>query len=104
VTALIVSEAAREQIEEVQRWWLENRQAAPNLFEDELEAAFALITHSLRIGVPYAHPRAVGVRRVMLIRCRYHLYYQIEDERGEHETVVVVALWHAQRGSGPPLR
>jgi plasmid stabilization system protein ParE len=104
VTAVNVTETADEQIDEVLRWWWENRPAAPNLFADELDAAFTLLAHSPRVGVPYPHPRVAGVRRVMLIRCRYHLYYQIETARDGSETVLVVALWHAQRGSGPPLR
>jgi transposase len=38
-------------------------------------------------------------RRVLLPRARYHVYYV---PRGG--VVLVLAVWHAKRGSGPPLR
>ena len=101
----IITQTAREQIDEVDAWWLKNRPAAPDLFADELAAALALLTESPRGGVSYAHPRASGVRRLLLFRCRYHVYYIVEAApEGPDDVVTVVALWHTQRGSGPPLR
>ena len=38
------------------------------------------------------------VRRVLMPHCRYALYFVIEEN-----DVLVVALWHMARGSGPPL-
>ncbi len=36
---------------------------------------------------------------MLLARSRYHVYYAPLDDE-----VVVLAIWHASRGSGPPLR
>jgi len=41
-----------------------------------------------------------GVRRVLLNRVNYFLYYRPQIES---QTIEVVALWHARRGSGPRL-
>jgi plasmid stabilization system protein ParE len=41
-----------------------------------------------------------GTRRVYLTRIRYYVYFQIADDE---ELVEILALWHASRGSGPPL-
>jgi plasmid stabilization system protein ParE len=73
--------------------------AAPNLFLEELEAAFALIGSAPNIGHPYRRSPVGGTRRVLLMRSRYHVYYV-----PLHDEVVVVAVWHATRGQGPPLR
>lgn len=37
-----------------------------------------------------------GVRRVLLPRTRYHLYYQASKD-----LVEVLALWHSSRGGAP---
>jgi plasmid stabilization system protein ParE len=42
-------------------------------------------------------PRA-GVRRLLLRRTRYHIYFVEEPHR-----VLVVAVWGANRGRGPDL-
>ena len=44
--------------------------------------------------------RLPGVRRILLSRVRYHLYYRVNEESRQVE---VLALWHARRGGGPNL-
>jgi hypothetical protein len=41
-----------------------------------------------------------GVRRILLNRVNYFIYYR---PRPEAQIVEVVALWHARRGAGPRL-
>ena len=77
-----------------------HRTAAPSLFLEELEAAFALIGSAPNVGRPYRRSPVEGTRRVLLARSRYHVYYIPVDD----DEVVVVAIWHASRGIGPPLR
>ena len=48
--------SAEAQVDEIDAWWRENRQAAPNLFAEELEAllralAEACVTHRRRASV-----------------------------------------------------
>jgi plasmid stabilization system protein ParE len=73
--------------------------SSASLFLDELEAAFALIASAPNVGHPYRRSPVAGTRRVLLLRSRYHTYYAPLDDE-----LVILAVWHASRGSGPPLR
>jgi plasmid stabilization system protein ParE len=68
-------------------------------FSTRLAAAFALIASAPNVGHPYRRSPVGGTRRVLLARSRYHVYYAPLDD-----ALVVLAVWHASRGSGPPLR
>ena len=90
---------ADAQIRAIDEWWRLNRPASPNLFAEELAASFEIIGHAPNIGRLYRHSPVAGVRRVLLQGTRYHVYFvpYADDVR-------VLAVWHAQRGVGPPLR
>jgi len=90
---------ADAQILEIDSWWRRNRHASPNLFADELAASFDIIGHAPNIGRLYRQSPVPGTRRFLLKGTRYHVYYA----PGADE-VRVLAVWHAQRGAGPPLR
>jgi len=87
------------QILEIDRWWRKNRLAVPELFLDELNESFELIAGAPQIGRLYRHAPVRHVRRLLLKGTRYHVYYVPVA----HE-VMVLAVWHAQRGGGPPFR
>ena len=95
---VVVAAPAHRQIRDVDGWWRENRLAAPDLFAQELASAFETIATHPGVGHRYPHPKVRGVRRTLLRACRYHVYYAHTDEE-----VVVLAVWSAVRGSGPPL-
>jgi plasmid stabilization system protein ParE len=96
-----VSPQAGRQIRAAAKWWIRNRTKAPTLLRDELEAAYGLIDAVPRAGQSVPHARIAGLRRVLLGRTQYHLYYVVaEDERA----VDILALWHTSRGKGPPLK
>ena len=90
---------ADAQILEIDDWWRRNRLASPDLFFDELTASFDVIRHTPQIGRLYRKSPVAGTRRILLESSRYHVYYV----PGPKE-VRVLAVWHAQRGVGPPLR
>lgn len=90
---------ADAQIRSIDGWWRGNRFASPELFADELAASFDLIGHTPNIGRLYRRSPVPGTRRVLLNGTRYHLYYVPSADH-----VVVLAVWHGQRGTGPPLR
>ena len=90
---------ANTQINQIDEWWLQNRTAAPSLFLDEFHDCIALLRQSPRAGTEYWHYKVQGVRRVLLQRSGYHVYYVVGDDE-----IRIVAVWHAKRGSGPPLR
>ena len=73
--SVVVTDAASRQIRAVGDWWRENRPAAPELFADELTAALDAISTHPGLGRRYPHPRVSGVRRALLRKSRYHVYF-----------------------------
>jgi plasmid stabilization system protein ParE len=90
---------AEAQIREIENWWRKNRLAAPDLFINELSESFELLSWAPQIGHLYRPSPVRGVRRLLLGGTRYHVYYAVVRKE-----VSVLAVWHAQRGVGPPLR
>lgn len=97
---LRVAPRAEAQIRDAAQWWLENRPQAPLAFAEDIEEAFGLISRLPRAGQPVRHAQIDGLRRLLLGRVRYYLYYQVNDDS---EAVEVLALWHTSRGGSPPL-
>ena len=97
--AVLTTPEADQQILEIDDWWRANRRSSPDLFMSELATAFDMIASSPLIGRSYRQSPVAGTRRVLLKAARYHVYYAA---RGAD--VVVLAVWHARRGEGPPLR
>lgn len=93
-----IAPRAATEIEEVSNWWFKHRPAAPGLFIEEIERAFAMVREMPGVGQPVAYARRPAVRRLFLGRVRYHLYYV---DTGE--VIEVLALWHASRGTGPDV-
>lgn len=97
---LAITLRAFAQLEAAHDWWLANRPAAPGLFERELGALLPRVVEHPRSGRPYPHPRVRGVRRVLMRRTRYHVFYRYQQRT---DTVLILAVWGAQRGGPPPL-
>jgi len=76
-------------------WWRVNRPAAPHAIREELAKARDLLARNPEAG-PAAedHP---GIRRLLLARVSYHLYYRVNRAARQIE---IVAFWHTRRG--PP--
>jgi plasmid stabilization system protein ParE len=90
---------ARE-VEEAKRWWRTNREKAPAAMEEELTKTLDLIAAAPNIGVVARKSSLAGVRRILLGRVNYYLYYRPKVESG---VIEVVAFWHAKRGGAPRL-
>lgn len=95
-----VAPKARTQIRTVNGWWVEHRPYNPSLFREELAAAAAQLRYSPRAAPLYESANFAEVRRVILPRTRYHLYYVVDEPR---QSVRVLAIRHAARGAGPAL-
>ncbi len=89
-----LSPEALEQADLAQSWWNENRPKAPGLFEKELSAALERLAFTPRTGKPYERSKVTGMRRLLMPRTRYHVYYTILE--GE-SLVRVHTVWHASR-------
>lgn len=94
------SPGAEESIDAADRWWIENRRAAPTLFEDELGLALQLIEDHPLAGARVEEPdsRFENVRRVVLGATRFLLYYRVG-----RETVEVLLVHQSNRGVLPRL-
>lgn len=87
--------------ETVDAWWRKYRPSAPDLFARELTEALRLLAKAPEMGVPYEPKAGLGVRRLLLQRTKYHLYYA--HDRG-HDILGVLAIWSSRRGRAPSLR
>lgn len=94
------SRAADAQVETIESWWRENRPVAPDMFSRELEAAVRLLETSPLIGKPYPQGPVPEVRRLLIGRSRYHIYWEVDLTS---TAVTILAVWYAGRGSGPRL-
>ena len=97
---VVVTRRAASEIAAASEWLLGNRPKAPGAIGEELERAFALLSLQPHIGARARSERLPGIRRILLSRVQYHLYYRVNEEGGRVE---VLALWHARRGPGPGL-
>lgn len=85
--------AARE-IRAASKWWDENRPAAPDAFRDAIDKAFELICTQPNIGAVATNVKLPGVRRILLSKIQYYLYYRVKSQP---QVVEVVAIWHTSR-------
>ena len=97
--AVTTTPEADAQIRTIDGWWREHRRASPDLFLNELVGAFEIIARAPMVGRLYRRSPVPGVRRLLLRATRYHVYYvpSLLEVR-------VLAIWHGERGAGPPLR
>lgn len=86
---ILISARARREIERAAEWWLENRDKAPNALEEDLANALDLILHAPNLGM-LVPSRTRFLRRILLPRVRYYLYY-----RDTAPSVELLAFWHA---------
>ena len=93
-----VSARAASQIRKAAEWWAENRPAAPGAVRTDIGEALALLAQQPGIGTAYEGARAKGVRRLLVGRIRYFVYYHVTTD-----TLEVLAAWHVSRGEQPSL-
>ena len=93
-----VSARAASQIRKAAEWWAENRPAAPGAVRIDIGEALALLAQQPGFGTAYEGTRAKGVRRLLVGRIRYYIYYRVALEALE-----VLAVWHVSRGKQPAL-
>jgi plasmid stabilization system protein ParE len=84
----------------IKTWWRENRPDAPDLFEQELDAALERISaRPSSVGTLYEQgDLGAPVRRVLLRKTQNHVYFAVEGDE-----IVVVSVWGAPKERGPKL-
>jgi plasmid stabilization system protein ParE len=85
---------------EISAWWRANRSSSPTLFVQELRGAINILEQSPDVGRRYQFREIGGLRRLLLPRTRYHIYYVHDETVGR---VLILAVWSAVRGLGPDL-
>jgi plasmid stabilization system protein ParE len=90
------SQAAFRHVDAADSWWRENRPAAPDLFLSELRRALSVVQGAPDSFAVLDEPRMHGLRRILLEKSRYHLYWTTTDD-----TIEILAIWHTSRGHGP---
>lgn len=100
MTRLIVAPSAEGQIRRISAWWHNNRPAAPRRFETELADTLMALVTMPTLGIHYAERRDIVIRRVLLPRSRYHVYFSHDEQA---DIVEIRAIWHSARGRGPAL-
>ena len=93
-----ITPRAAQHIESAARWWAENRLAAPDAIRVDLEEALSLLVQQPGIGARSKSARYPELRRLYLARVNYHVYYRVAADK-----LLIMAFWHARRGSGPVL-
>ena len=91
---------AARQIEEASDWWRKHREGSPDALSEDLVRTLDIIARQPGIGSPAASQRLKDVRRVLLPRVGYFLFYRVARRRSELQ---VLAFWHAKRGASPKL-
>lgn len=89
---LRISARAAAEIERADRWWKENRPAAPSALREDVAGVFRVLLQRPGIGVRIANTRVSSVRRLTLGRVRYYVYYCVREPE-----LVILAFWHTSR-------
>ena len=98
--AVIFWKRAARQVESAGQWWRENRHDSPDALSEELVRTLDLIARQPGVGLPATNVRLSGVKRILLPRVGYFLFYRVAPRK---QLVEVLAFWHAKRGTGPRL-
>lgn len=93
-----ISARAEAQIQQAAQWWAENRPAAPGAVRIDIGHALVLLSRQPGMGARYEGARANGVRRLLVARVRYFIYYRVTQD-----SLDVPAVWHTRRGQQPRL-
>lgn len=93
-----ISTRAANQIRRAADWWAANRPSTPGAIAADFKESVALLAEQPGIGAKYEGARTPGVRRLLLGRVRYFVYYKVAD--GD---LHVLAFWHVSRGHQPVL-
>jgi plasmid stabilization system protein ParE len=97
---LRVSARAKQKIHAEDEWWRAERRDAPELFKQELAAAFDRILVAPKSRKQHGQIAGEPVWRVLMTRTEQHVYYTVDDIAAE---VTIETVWGACRKRGPKL-
>jgi hypothetical protein len=97
---IVYWERAAKQIEKANDWWRAHRPAAPDAISEDLVEILDLLSVQPGLGLPATNVKLPGVRRVLLKRVGYYLYYRVSSTL---DTLELLAFWHSRRRTRPQL-
>lgn len=97
---ILLTPEAEDQLRQGDAWWQANRPAAADLLIEEFERTVDLLREMAGLGSPFPRARILGIRRILLRRSGYWVYY-LPDEA--HSVVYILAVWSGHRGIDPSL-
>jgi plasmid stabilization system protein ParE len=98
VKIVLLAEARRQFIAE-DTWWRNNRDAR-ELFADEFSGLLHRLRTTPELGQRYRRVRGKLVQRLLMKRCRCHVYYFFDRSLG---MVEIHSIWGSSRRRGPRL-
>ncbi len=93
---ILLESRAKREIDDAVAWWADRSPARAMAIGDELARAYQLHERCPDMGrlvVVKRRPK-VEVRRVVLARVGYHLYYRVDHMA---EVVIGLSFWHEKR-------
>ena len=96
---LEILDEARAQYRKQSAWWREHREAK-TLFAQEFLAAIRHLQTAPETGALYARRRGRAIRRWLMPKTEYHVYYRLDRQQ---DLLVIYSVWGARRGRGPTL-
>ena len=76
------------------RWWLGNRDKAPEAFDEDIDGARELLLLMPYAGKQWRTLSGKLIRRLTLERIRYYLYYRVHHDP---DRIEVIFFWHTSR-------
>jgi len=83
---------AERQLFAARAWWRRNRDKAPGAFDEDIDSALLYLSENLSSSTAYRPTRRSGVRRYLIERIRYYIYFRATDDK-----IQVLRIWHASR-------
>jgi plasmid stabilization system protein ParE len=83
---------AERQLLAARAWWRRNRDKAPDAFDEDFDSALLYLSENLISSTTYRPTRRAGVRRYLIERIRYYIYFRVTDDK-----IQVLRVWHASR-------
>lgn len=94
-----ISKRARLRTKKIDERW--RREADhPNLFAEELHARLTELVSIPQLGSPWPTERRPRLKRLLLEKTQYHVYFEVNERKGE---IQILTVWGARRGRTPKL-
>jgi len=98
---VLITPEAQAQLDARRQWWLENRDKAPDLFDEEFRAVLERIDRAPGSFPIHVQRRGRTIRRGLMPKTGCHVYFEIFERPGE---AWVVAAAGGQRRRPPRFR